>query len=206
MVPIRRHLTRFGANQIHIHGNRRALSLLSSAEAFEYLGSSMINPATLTAHLLESIHSLSGLSWPGAIVAFTICMRAVLFPAFIKQTKATITASNLKDQVAVYQTRIEALKAKNQISEARQELQEMYAFLKKNNAHPIRTIVLSLIPAPIFMASFFALRNMSNQPIPSFLEGGLAWFSNLTIPDPYYILPVLSTLTLMGSFEVNSFS
>lgn len=200
MLPIR-HLTlrRQGTPKFN-----RKFSIFTNPEAFEYLGTSMINPATFTAHLLESIHSLSGLSWPGAIVAFTIGMRAVLFPAFIKQTKATITASNLKDQVAVYQTRIEALKAKNQIAEARQELQEMYTFLKKNNAHPVRTILLSLVPAPVFMSSFFALRNMSNQPISSFLDGGLAWFSNLTIPDPYYILPVLSTMTLLASFEVSN--
>ena len=111
-------------------------------------------------------------------------------------------ASNLKDQVAVYQTKIESLKASNQYAEARQELQEMYNFLKKNNAHPIRTILLSLVPVPVFMSTFFAIRNMSNQPIASFLEGGLGWFTNLTIPDPYYVLPVLSTLTLLASFEV----
>lgn len=164
----------------------------------------MVNPATFTAHMLETIHSVSGLSWPGAIVAFTIGMRTLLFPTFLKQTKATITASNLKDQVAVYQTRIEALKANNQMDEARKELQEMYMFLKKNNAHPVRTILLSLVPAPIFMSTFFALRNMSNQPITSFLDGGVAWFTNLSIPDPLYILPVLSTLTLLSSFEVSS--
>ncbi len=201
MLPMA-HLSRRGM-RVSTNYNRRPFSFLSNQLAFEYMGSSIINPATFTAHLLESIHSLSGLSWPGAIVAFTLGMRAVLFPTFIKQTKATIMASNLKDEVAVYQTRIEALKANNQITEARQELQEMYTFLKKNNAHPVRTILLSLVPAPIFMASFFALRNMSNQPIPSFLEGGLAWFSNLTIPDPYYILPVLSTVSLLASFEVS---
>lgn len=201
MIPIR--LIGRAPSSYIIRKNKRQFSFLSNISAFEYIGSSSLNPATFTAHVLESIHSLSGLSWPGAIVAFTIGMRLALFPAYLKQTKATIMASNLKDEVATYQSRIETLRSNGNFDEARLALQEMYTFLKKNNAHPVRTIALSLIPVPVFMSTFFALRNMSNQPILSFMEGGWAWFSNLTIPDPLYILPVLSTLTLLASFEVS---
>jgi membrane protein insertase Oxa1/YidC/SpoIIIJ len=35
---------------------------------------------------------------------------------------------------------------------------------------------------------------------PSFT--GIAWFENLTIPDPYFVLPVISTALLWASFEV----
>lgn len=200
MIPIRL-IARTPSSFIN-RKNRRQFSFLSNLSAFEYVGSSSLNPATFTAHFLETIHSLPGLSWPGAIVAFTLGMRLALFPAYLKQTKATIMASNLKDEVAAYQSRIEALRSDGKFDEARLALQDMYTFLKKNNAHPVRTIALSLIPVPVFMSTFFALRNMSNQPLLSFMDGGWAWFSNLTIPDPLYILPVLSTISLLASFEV----
>ena len=30
--------------------------------------------------------------------------------------------------------------------------------------------------------------------------GGLSWFSDLTVPDPYYILPILTSVTLFIQF------
>lgn len=180
----------------------RKFSLFSGLNAFEYIDGSHFNPATIFAHGFEAINSVSGLGWPATIVSFTLGMRILLFPSYIKQTKATIMASNLKDDVTKYQTRIQTFRANNQFPEARQELQEMYTFLRKNNCHPIRTIVLSLLPVPFFMSTFFALRNMARQPIESFIDGGAAWFLNLAESDPFFILPVVSCASLLASFEV----
>jgi len=112
-------------------------------------------------------------------------------------------ANNLKDEVSSFQTRIQTFRSKNQFPEARQELQEMYNFLRKNNCHPIRTIVLSLLPIPFFMSTFFALRNMARQPIESFIDGGAGWIVNLAESDPLFILPALSCASLLASFEVS---
>lgn len=180
----------------------RNFSLFSGLKAFEYIDGSQLNPATIFAHTLETINSVSGIGWPATIVSFTLGMRLLIFPSYIKQTKATIMANNLKDDVSKYQTRIQTFRANNQFTEARQELQEMYTFLRKNNCHPIRTIVLSLLPVPFFMSTFFALRNMARQPIESFLDGGAAWFLNLAESDPLFVLPVLSCASLLASFEV----
>ena len=38
---------------------------------------------------------------------------------------------------------------------------------------------------------------MSGAPVISMQEGGLWWFSNLCVPDPYLILPCMSSTTLM---------
>lgn len=45
------------------------------------------------------------------------------------------------------------------------------------------------------MPLFFALREMVTK-VESLKEGGLWWFTDLTIADPYYLLPLGSTLTL----------
>ena len=37
---------------------------------------------------------------------------------------------------------------------------------------------------------------MANYPIESMKTEGLSWFTNLTIPDPYFILPTLTSITL----------
>ncbi|CAG8727356.1 4072_t:CDS:2, partial [Racocetra fulgida] len=38
---------------------------------------------------------------------------------------------------------------------------------------------------------FLAVKKMAEFPVPGFENGGALWFQNLTIPDPYYILPLL---------------
>lgn len=184
------------------YAKKRSFSLLNSVKAFEYIEGNPLNPSTLFAHTLETLNAISGLGWPATIVSFTLGIRLLIFPAFVKQTKATIMANNLKDEVNSFQTRIQNFRSKNQFPEARHELQEMYNFLRQNNCHPIRTIVLSLLPVPLFMSTFFALRNMARQPIESFITGGAGWFLNLAESDPLFILPVLSCASLLASFEV----
>lgn len=183
----------------------RNFSLLSGIKPFEYLSGGDLNPATIFAHTLETINSVTGIGWPATIISFTLGMRMLIFPAFVKQTKSTIVASNLKDEVNGYQTRIQSFRTNNQFPEAKQELHEMYTFLRKNNCHPIRTIVLSLLPVPFFMSTFFAIRNMARQPIESFIEGGFGWCINLAESDPLFILPIISCVSLLASFEVMSY-
>merc|ERR1719268_89440 len=43
----------------------------------------------------------------------------------------------------------------------------------------------------IFVSMFVGLRGLANLPLESMETGGLSWFSDLTIPDPYYGLPLI---------------
>ncbi len=53
-----------------------------------------------------------------------------------------------------------------------------------------------LCSSAIFMSMFFALRGMANCPVESLSTGGLAWFTDLTVADPYYLLPTLTSSTM----------
>jgi hypothetical protein len=44
------------------------------------------------------------------------------------------------------------------------------------------------------------------EKVPSLKGGGLSWFTDLTTPDPFYILPVLTGLTFLATVEVCNFS
>lgn len=49
---------------------------------------------------------------------------------------------------------------------------------------------------------FLGLRGMSMLPLESFKYGGLWWFSDITVPDQYYILPIITVITLGVTLEV----
>ena len=40
--------------------------------------------------------------------------------------------------------------------------------------------------------------------VPSFVEGGAFWFTDLTIPDPHYALPIMSAAVFMAMVEMNA--
>jgi len=56
---------------------------------------------------------------------------------------------------------------------------------------------------PIFLSVFIGLRQMANLPVESMKTGGTAWFTDLTVPDPYYLLPLVTMTMLYASIEVS---
>lgn len=71
--------------------------------------------------------------------------------------------------------------------------------------------VLPWVQLPLWITLSLALRNMSGAfpgraPLPEVLAGlgneGTLWFLDLTLPDPYYILPVVLATTNLLNIEV----
>ena len=60
-----------------------------------------------------------------------------------------------------------------------------------------------LIQIPLSFSLFRLMRGMSTLPVPGFESGGVLWFQDLTIPDPYFILPAVQTLAMYGTFVVS---
>lgn len=48
------------------------------------------------------------------------------------------------------------------------------------------------------ISTFLGIRKMCKLPVESMKEGGTLWFSDLTIADPFYILPTLSVLGILA--------
>jgi len=44
---------------------------------------------------------------------------------------------------------------------------------------------------------------MANLPVESMKTGGIAWFTDLTVSDPYFALPVLTMALLSATIEVS---
>lgn len=59
---------------------------------------------------------------------------------------------------------------------------------------------------PLFISFFIGLRQMANCPVASMQHGGLFWFTDLTLPDQFFILPIITSLTMWATIEVNIFA
>ena len=80
------------------------------------------------------------------------------------------------------------------------KLQDLW---KTHNCHPMKSLVMPLVQAPVFISFFIGLRRMTELPIPTMSDGGILWFTDLTSPDPYYILPALSTISMLLTVELS---
>ncbi|MBA3388197.1 MAG: membrane protein insertase YidC, partial [Rubrobacter sp.] len=67
-----------------------------------------------------------------------------------------------------------------------------------------------LVQMPVFIGIFYVIRKFGGQPgyseplYPSFTEGGLFWFQDLSHMDPYFVLPVVSALTMLAATEITA--
>lgn len=48
------------------------------------------------------------------------------------------------------------------------------------------------------------LRGMASLPVESLKTGGLFWFTDLTVPDQFYLLPIITSATLFCTIKVLS--
>ena len=61
-----------------------------------------------------------------------------------------------------------------------------------------------MFQAPVFISFFFALRKMANLPVESLKDGGFLWLKDLTVHDPYYIMPIITSVTMFITIELGT--
>lgn len=87
---------------------------------------------------------------------------------------------------------------------------------KEQNYSPWTMLVYTLTPLPFWIANSVALRNLCGAKVmflpdatssivsPEMHTGGMLWFTDLTIPDPYHILPVVTCLSFFTMIELQA--
>ncbi len=121
------------------------------------------------------------LSFGLAIIVFTILIRVLLLPLSIKQTKSTAKMGTIGPEVKKVQA-----KYKSDPQKSQQEVMKLY---KENGVNPMGGCLPMIIQMPILFSMFYVFRNLD------FNGSGFLWMKDLTLPDPIYILPVLSMVT-----------
>lgn len=101
--------------------------------------------------VLQFFHDDVGLSWGGAIIALTVCTRAVLIPLTYKQLKGMRALQALQPQIKELQEKYKNDKQRMQ--------QEMMRFYKENKVNPFASCVPLLAQLPVFITLFYLLRN-----------------------------------------------
>lgn len=142
--------------------------------------------------LLLTFHEDFGAPWWLSIVMLTICVRTVLLPLTIRQTKSMRAMQMLRPEM-------DALREKHK-DEPQKVQQEMMKLYQERKVNPLGGCLPVLVQLPIFLVLYYTIREF--EALDSFRTGGLFWFTDLTAADPYFILPVLYVGTMMAAQEV----
>ncbi len=136
-----------------------------------------------------------GIPWWLSIAIVTVIVRSLLFPLTVKQVKSMRAMQDLKPEM----DRVRA-QFKDNRQRQQEELMKLY---QERNINPLGGCLPLLVQMPIFITMFYVIRGFGAEH-PSFSEGGILWFQDLSVKDPTYILPILSAVTLLAASEITS--
>jgi len=135
--------------------------------------------ANVLVKILDFIHDhITFGNWGLAIIVMTICLRSLLFPLTYKSIKTTIAMRRLKPEV-------DALNKKF-ADDAQAKNLAMMELWKKHGVNPFGGCLPQLVQMPVWFAMYTTLQTAVEMYHTKFL-----WFSDLSAPDKFYILPLL---------------
>ncbi|KAJ1977920.1 hypothetical protein H4R34_003394, partial [Dimargaris verticillata] len=159
-------------------------------------------PAGAVQAFLEAVHVSTGLPWWGTIAVCTLLLRLFLFRIAVRNLSNTIRLHNLKPETERISYKIKHAKEMGDQAQLMSMGSELNNLFNKNKCHPASILGPTLLQAGVFISFFMGIRGMANLPVPQFMNGGLWWFTDLTVPDPLMILPVVSCASMLLSMEL----
>ena len=141
--------------------------------------------------LHSGVHTVipnNNISFGLAIILFTIIVRVILLPLSIKQSKSTAKMGAIQPEMKKVQA-----KYKSDPQKSQQEVMKLY---KENGVNPMGGCLPMLVQMPILFALFAVFQKLNMQ------GAGFLWIADLTKPDQYYILPILSAVTTYFSSKL----
>lgn len=139
---------------------------------------------------IDKIHGFVG-NWGWAIIIFTILLKLALWP---------LSASGYKGMAQMRALAPRLQKMKEMYGDDRQKLHQAMADLyKKEKVNPLGGCMPILLQIPVFIALYYVLIaavEMRGAP-------WLGWITDLSAPDPFYVLPILMGITSIIQVKLN---
>jgi YidC/Oxa1 family membrane protein insertase len=148
----------------------------------------MVQPfATVVIRMLLWMKATLGVSYGWLLVIFGVLVRVVLWPLNQKAMRSSMQMQRVQPELQAVQT-----KYKGDPQRMQAEIMRVY---KEHGMSPFSSLsgcLPMLIPMPVFIALFFVFQNTIEFRGVPFL-----WFPDISVKDPYYIIPVLVAATTM---------
>lgn len=129
-----------------------------------------------------------------SIAALTITLRLTLLPLIIRTLKHNVRLAAVQPQMTALFKRLADAKKTGDTQAQQVVASSLTNLMKEKDVSPFRPLLMPLIQMPFFLAFFWGLRGLAQTPLPQLREGGFGWVMDLTLSDPFYVLPITSML------------
>jgi len=140
--------------------------------------------------LLEKLHDLVA-NWGWSIVLLTIIIKIIFYPLSAASYKSMAKMKAVSPRLV----KLRELYA-NDKAKLNQAMMELY---KTEKINPLGGCLPIFIQIPVFLALYWVLLasvEMRNAP-------WLGWVTDLSVPDPYFILPIVMAITMFIQTRLN---
>ena len=140
--------------------------------------------------LLEKIHGYVG-NWGWAIILLTVLIKIVFFP---------LSAASYKSMARMKEVQPRLMAMKDQYKGEPQKLnQAMMEMYRKEKINPLGGCLPVVVQIPVFIALYWVLLSSVE------MRGApwVLWIHDLSVPDPYYILPVIMAISMFVQTKLN---
>ncbi|MEX1186241.1 MAG: membrane protein insertase YidC [Gemmatimonadaceae bacterium] len=137
--------------------------------------------ARIVMRILLWMHNVLQLSYGWVLVIFGVVVRLILWPLNQKAMKSSLRMQHIQPRMQEVQKKYAGNREKQQA--------EMMKVYKEEGVSPFSAVtgcLPMLLPMPVLIALFFVFQNTIEFRGVPFL-----WLTDISIKDPYYILPVL---------------
>jgi len=164
--------------------------------SFTSLGLAHGYPSGWLQTVLELLHIDCGLPWWQTIGLATVLLRCLVFPVMVVAQRNMVVMNQHQPTLQKLQIQQQMCSVRGDIEGGKFAGQAYMNYMSAHNCHPIKTMFPLLTQAAFFTSMFFGLRGMVDAPVESLKTGGLAWFTDLTLQDPTFILPAVACSTI----------
>ena len=160
-------------------------------------------PTAFVQTLLEHVHVYTGTPWWGSILLTALFVRLALLRSYITASDTSARMVLINPDIKPIKDRLDAARHVKDVDEMRRLAEELRALYRSADVH-IWKVFVPLLQIPLGFGTFRLLRGMSDLPVPGLENGGLLWLQDLTLSDPYFILPVVTGLAFHVTFKVGA--
>ena len=140
--------------------------------------------------LLSTIYGFVG-NWGWAIILVTILIKLAFFPLSAASYKSMAKMKTLMPRMKQIQER-----HANDKMRQNQEIMEMY---KREKVNPMGGCLPMIIQIPVFIALYWVLLGVVEMRQAPWL----GWITDLSVKDPYYILPLIMGVSMLVQTKLN---
>lgn len=172
--------------------------------AFSSLGLGHGWPSGWAQSFMEMLHIDVGLPWWQTICITGACMRLLVFPIMVIAQRNIVIMNEHQPTMQKLQVEAQLAAIRGEHDKAAFASKALNTYMMAHGCHPLKSVLPMLTQGIFFTSMFFGIRGMVEAPVQSLTTGGTLWFTDLTLADPTFILPVVTAGTLFLQFYLGA--